>query len=435
MRQTLLYWLSFSLVLGSEILSAQDISRLGGALTSELPGRHAIQVAAPNVTARDRFELQTSGFSIFHKRVSQKEGLGPYFNNRSCGGCHVDNGRGPLRLSSEERGGSTFIVKLQPRPGVSSQLKKELKRVGEQLRDQQVSGKPRYRIRLSWKSVSGRYGNGKRYKLRAPLLRFKIPGIRRKLLSASMRMTPAIIGPGLLEAVPDAAILAMSDPTDVDGDGISGQASLVVDRRTGKLRIGRFGFRASHPTVEQQSAAAAFNDMGLSNVLFPGRRNEQELSEESLSRVTAYLQLAGVPFARDQEDPTVQAGLVLFQKIGCETCHRMTLRTSAGVAPELENQEIHPFTDLLLHDMGPGLADTRIGRKSLGREWRTTPLWGLGYASSISKVKPLYLHDGRARSIEEAILWHGGEAATSQRLFRYLYPEERSTLLRFLKSL
>jgi CxxC motif-containing protein (DUF1111 family) len=271
--------------------------------------------------------------------------------------------------------------------------------------------------------------------LRSPLLTFKIPGIDTRKVRVSLRMTPPIIGVGLLEAVTDETIIAMSDPNDLDGDGISGRVSYVHDRASNTTVIGRFGFRASNPNIRQQSAAAFFFDMGMTNELFQDSKQQQEVSTETLDLVEFYQQAAGVIPARDQANPDVIAGKQLFQQLNCSGCHKMTLQSGDGPVQETAHQTFHPFTDLLLHDMGPELADTRPEFSASNREWRTTPLWGLGLAGIVSTNKPGFLHDGRGRTVEEAILWHGGEAATSRDQFKALSATERQQVIRFLQSL
>lgn len=415
-------------------VQAQDITQLGGDLTSPLQDRNAIQLPAPNVTDTDRRATQLSGFAIFHRLVQPDEGLGPKFNNSSCGGCHVSNGRGVVRLSPKTEE-STMIVKVSRRKRAANGAPVDIPKVGEQLQDRATSGKSLYKVKLQWISVPGRYPDGTRYTLRKPQLSFDIPNVDETKISSSLRMTPPVIGPGLLEAISEETILALSDPDDGNGDGISGRPQYVIDRRTGELALGRFGFKASHPTVEQQSAAAAFNDIGVTNPLFTKSGTSEEMSEDTLNRLVVYQQLAGVPAARDQEDPTVVQGKALFQSVGCDGCHKVTLTTGTAGSPEVQNQTIHPFTDLLLHDMGRDLADGRGEFEAGGREWRTTPLWGLGFSKTLSEVNARFLHDGRARTVEEAILWHGGEASASRLNFKNLSASDRAALIAFLNSL
>jgi len=415
---------------------AQDITNLGGDLTSELPNQNALQVTAPNVTSEERRLKQLSGFAVFHRITAQRDGLGPRFNNASCGGCHVNNGRGDLRLSRTNSVGSTVLVKVGLRGLNQNGSPRALPGVGEQIRDHSLSGfNTKQRASVRWREIAKQYPDGVRYSLREPVLKISVPGYEQKDLATSLRMSPAIVGPGLLEAIDQATLIALSDPNDLDGNGVSGRVQYVLDRQSSSSVVGRFGFKASHPSVRQQTAAAAFHDMGITSTLFSARMTPKELSDEQLELLTIYLELGGVPQARNQDDTRVIAGKQIFQEIRCHDCHTMTLTTGGSAAPELVNQVIHPFTDLLLHDMGPGLRDTRPEFSASGREWRTTPLWGIGFAKNISNVAPRYLHDGRARSIEEAILWHSGEGARSRRAFIALAREQRRMLLEFLKSL
>ena len=415
---------------------AQDLTKIGGDLTSDLPGRNAIQVNAPNVTDEARRIMQLDGFGVFHGIFEKKQGLGPLFVHSACSGCHVENGRGTARFSRARSGGSSMIVKVSL-PGLQRNgAPKNVPGVGEQLLDHAVSGsKPNADILLKWLSVEGAYPDGTKYTLRKPDLRFRIIGSPSRRTVSSLRMTPAVIGPGLLEAVPDSEILKNSDPTDSNNDGISGHPNYVLDLRTGKRGIGRFGFKASHITVEQQSAAALSNDMGISNPIIPDISNGTELSPHDLNILAIYQKLAGVPRATKQGDANVISGKGLFQSVGCDKCHSMTMKTELYKDQELSYQEFHPMTDLLLHDMGKDLADQRAEFSAKGSEWRTSALWGLGYSDRLAKGKAVFLHDGRARSIEEAILWHGGESIHSVKRFKNLTKSQRADLLAFLDSL
>lgn len=428
-------WILSLLPLGERCAFAQDVTRLGGDLTTELTGKSAIQVTAPNVTDETRRLQQLAGFSTFHDLFKKRSGLGPQFINASCSGCHVDNGRGPTEFSHINLGQSTMVVKVSL-PGLKpSGAPRDVPGVGEQLLDQYLEGQPNVDINLQWVNVDGQYPDGTPYRLRKPNLRFRIDGKSGRPIISSLRMTPPVIGPGLLEAIPDSEILALSDPGDLDRDGISGKPNFVIDKRTGQYAIGRFGFKASNTTVEQQSAAALFHDMGITNPVISDVGIPIELPQETLDILVLYQKLAGVPKAIRQDDPRVIAGKSLFQQIGCHLCHRMTMKTGDYPDPELANQEFHPFTDLLLHNMGPGLADKRAEFSAAGAEWRTTPLWGLGFSRTLARRKAVFLHDGRAKTIEQAILWHGGEARASQRRFQALSKEQRTQLIAFLNSL
>lgn len=421
------------ILVSSSCLNAQDIEKLGGDLTHAIPGRNGIQVTAPNVTDPNRTLKQLVGFSAFHKTLRRRDGLGPRFVNRSCGGCHIDNGKGRVGFG---RGTSQMVVKVGLRGVNQDGPPRPVPGVGEQLQDRSLVGKKRrHKVRLRWRIKKGIYPDGTRYTLRRPNLRFRVKGIKRRKIASSLRMAPGLIGLGLLESIPESIIKAQSDPFDDNRDGISGQVQYVPNRRTGGFSVGRFGFTGSHPTLEQQTAAAAFFDMGVTTSLFAKDDKAPELSDQTLETLTLYQALAGVPFARNQGDPAVMRGKALFQQVGCNNCHSMTVTTESAGNPELDGQTIHPFTDLLLHHMGRGLADRFNEYSASGSEWRTTPLWGLGFLETVSGVEQRYLHDGRARTIEEAILWHGGEAAQSQRDFKALSASERMDLIAFLRSL
>jgi CxxC motif-containing protein (DUF1111 family) len=417
---------------------AQDLQHLGGDLTSDRPVKFALELPAPNIGSQEKIDYHLAGHEDFHKslafkKIDGKIILGPYFNHNTCGKCHVRNGRGAVRFS--EHTGSPMLVKVALKGLNRDRSPKNVPGVGEQLQDHSVDGSSRFDIELGWKYIRGNYRDGSPYELRKPDLKFEVPGYRQDQLAQSIRITPPVIGMGLLEAVSDTDIEAMADPSDADGDGISGRVSRVPNRLTKTTAIGRFGFKASQPTLRQQSAAAFFNDMGLTNPLFRIKGKRVEIEDATLDRLVYYLRAAGVTPARNQTDPNVIAGKEIFQRLDCHGCHKMTLSTSASETEETAYQTFHPFTDLLLHDMGPDLADTRPEYSAKASEWRTTPLWGIGLVGILSKNQPGFLHDGRARTLAEAILWHGGEARRARNAFRGLSRTERAQLITFLKSL
>jgi CxxC motif-containing protein (DUF1111 family) len=267
-------------------------------------------------------------------------------------------------------------------------------------------------------------------------------------VQVSPRVAPFMIGLGLLGAVPEETVLAAADPDDADGDGISGRPNTVWDRRAQSEALGRFGWKANQPSVEQQNSGAFLGDIGITSDLFPEQNctsvepdcvaapngGDPEVDQDKIDSVTFYASLLAVPARRDFDDPTVLAGEQLFHDIGCVACHRSTLVTGDADIPALSAQTIHPYTDLLLHDMGPDLADERPDYQADGREWRTAPLWGIGLIDNVNRHDFL-LHDGRARGFAEAILWHGGEGEAARERFRTLSEEDRAALLRFLESL
>lgn len=422
------------------VSSAQDITNLGGDLTSSAPIQVALQLSAPNLGSSELTVQHLAGHSVFHTSQeftvkNDRRVIGPHFNNTFCGGCHINDGRGEISFAKKVPG-SGMLIKVSRRGALNRDgSARGVPGAGTQLQDHSVTGKPRFNIKLKWRTVRGKYPDGEPYTLRRPLLTFDIPKIDEKRVLHSLRMTPPLVGMGLLEAIPESTLLALSDPQDLNGDNISGRLNYVPDIQTGGAAPGRFGFKASHPSVKQQSAAAFFHDMGMTSELFPDRRLPAEVTPQELELITFYQQVAGIPPARNQDDSFVIRGKELFKSVGCDSCHVMTLTTGDTALATVANQEIHPFTDLLLHDMGRGLADDRPEFKANGREWRTTPLWGLGLHKFLSEKRPGFLHDGRGRTIEEAILWHGGEGAGAQRRFKGLTKTDRTALLEFLKSL
>lgn len=270
----------------------------------------------------------------------------------------------------------------------------------------------------------------------------------------SPRIAPPMIGLGLLEAVPGDMIVAGADPNDADGDGISGRAAQVTNAETGARQLGRFGWKASQPTLRQQAAAAFSGDMGLSTTAHPDSAGDctaaqsacrsapdgagpmgVEVSETMLKLVTFYSRHLAVPARRNAADPQVRHGGTVFEATGCAACHYPTLATAADFEdPALAGQTIRPFTDLLLHDMGPDLADGLPEGDADGTEWRTPPLWGIGLTEMVSGHTS-FLHDGRARSVLEAILWHGGEADAAREAVIQLGTEDREALIAYLNSL
>jgi CxxC motif-containing protein (DUF1111 family) len=275
----------------------------------------------------------------------------------------------------------------------------------------------------------------------------------------SARIAPQLVGLGLLEAVPESTILALEDVNDASGAGISGNAQISVDPVTGDKRLGRFGWKAGASSLVHQIAGALNTDMGVMTSVLPkpdcgamqqgcGNDKGAELGDEYLADLVKYVHLLGVRARRNLSDADAVRGETVFNQLGCAGCHVTELKTSSfHPLAELRNQTIHPYTDLLLHDMGPGLADNLGEREATGAEWRTTPLWGIGLSACVTGgvTGPFqkavcaphhdYLHDGRARTIAEAILWHGGEGQKSKEKYVALAAADKTALLKFLESL
>jgi CxxC motif-containing protein (DUF1111 family) len=304
---------------------------------------------------------------------------------------------------------------------------------------------------VTYEEVPGQYGDGTPYSLRRPAYRLEelAFGSLDPRTMISPRTAPVMIGLGLLEAVDEAQLLALADEMDADGDGISGRPNRVWDPVAQATRLGRFGWKANQPGLVQQNAGAFLGDLGITSALFPAENcpapqaacaaaitgGTPELDGDKLEAVTYYSSLLAVPARRDFEDPEVLRGKAMFRAAGCASCHVPTLVTSAAAAlPELAGQTIRPYTDLLLHDLGDDLADGRPDFLAGGREWRTPPLWGIGLVGVVNDHTQL-LHDGRARDLAEAVLWHGGEAEAAREAFRTMARADRDALVRFLESL
>jgi CxxC motif-containing protein (DUF1111 family) len=393
------------------------------------------------------------------------DGLGPLYNARACQDCHLKDGRGHTPETPDDSRVSLFL-RLSVMGGPSPQgIEDWLATLpdptyGSQLQDLAAPGHAAEgRMDVTWTESPVTLADGTIVTLRAPIYRFADPayGPPAKGLMLSPRIAPQMIGLGLLEAIPAADILALADPKDTNNDGISGRPQIVPSTEFGTPMLGRFGLKAGAPTVREQSAGAFAGDMGLSTPLHPDPwgdctagqptcvsaldgqepdvRDGLEVDGESLDLVTFYARNLAVPERRSVADPQVLRGKKVFYTTGCQSCHtpkHVTHRLTDQ--PEQSFQLIWPYTDLLLHDMGPGLADNRPEGRATGSEWRTPPLWGIGLTATVSGHTQ-FLHDGRARSLIEAILWHGGEAQSQRDAVIALPTPDREALLAFLESL
>lgn len=427
---------------------------LGGETTAFSTGRNAFDLSARNLNNAERriFEVGDSFFTqnwvSAPASTDARDGLGPTFNAQSCSSCHADDGRAkpPSDDQDPERG---LVLRLSV-PGIDQAVPEP--NYGGQLQDRSINQIPAEgRIIIRYQIIDGEYPDGTPYSLRAPTysideLAF---GPIHPDTMLSPRIAPAVFGTGLLEAIPENTILTSQDPNDENGDGISGRANMVLNVHENTLQIGRFGWKANHPTLEQQIASAFRNDIGITSNIFnynncPEIQTEcstapdggnPELPDDILDRVTFYIQTLAVPAMRNVDDSEVEQGARLFVTSGCAQCHTpMHITSQSHPVEPLSGQTIFPYTDLLLHDMGEGLADSRPDGLASGREWRTAPLWGIGLIETVNGHTTL-LHDGRARNIEEAILWHGGEAEKSRNIFMQLSIEDRKALIKFLRSL
>jgi CxxC motif-containing protein (DUF1111 family) len=351
--------------------------------------------------------------------VQQWPERGPWVDATSCVECHYRDGRGPrANTTATLVDAPVHLVRLAGRvSGGDPVYGVQLRRIGRE----GVTAPAAFRV--DWHETRHRYPDGDGYTLRRPMLHVRALGYGPldPHTRMSLRVPPAVFGLGLLEAVDAHEIRRAADPEDANGDGVSGRVQQALDRISGETAIGRYGWKASQPTLAAQSAAALRSDLGV--------------EEDDVSQLVLYLRALAVPARRRWTEPVVRAGEALFTSIGCATCHRPQMVTGELTGwPELTRQTIRPFTDLLLHDMGSELADDVAEGAASGSEWRTPPLWGLGLLATVGGAAGL-LHDGRARTVEEAILWHGGESAGARERFRRLPRQQRASLLAFLDSL
>ena len=364
------------------------------------------------------------GNSVYTEQIGK---LGPKFTNRSCVACHVNNGRAlPPAIGAPM---------LQSVVHVASDANGTPDPVyGSVLQPQITSGTPEGSAWISsYTTTTGTYGDGTQYTLQKPNYSFSVhtPAFY------SVRLAPQLVGLGLLEAVPESIIETLSGP---QANGVNGTIRLVTDPETGQTRLGRFTYKGGEARISHQIASALNRDMGVTTSIYPildGDTNSGpvELSDSDLTNWTRYVAALGVNARRDLTNSAALQGEALFASANCTQCHTPTLQTSPyEPMAELRNQTIHPYTDLLLHDMGPGLADNLGEGNATGSQWRTAPLWSIGLTAGVSGGEA-YLHDGRARSLEEAILWHDGEAAPSKEVFRTMSASDRAALIAFLKSL
>jgi CxxC motif-containing protein (DUF1111 family) len=373
-------------------------------------------------------------------------GLGPIFNNVSCTSCHINDGRGKPPAGSEQI--SSLLIRVSI-PGADHHGgPNPVPGFGLQLQQRSVYGKPaEAQVLITYTEKTYAFVDGEVYTLRFPqyVLQSPYQAMPADLLM-SPRIAPPVFGLGLLQAIAEADILALADPDDHNEDGISGKPNYVWNVMEGKKTLGRFGWKASNPTVLQQSAGAYNEDMGITNFVFPRESaydqsqhdellDEYEVSDSILHSVEFYVRTLAVPSRRAADNSVVLDGKKIFMEAKCAACHVPKLRTTTDVAfKEVSNQVIFPYTDLLLHDMGPDLADGRPDFDADGQEWRTSPLWGIGLTRIVNGHQN-FLHDGRARTLIEAIMWHGGEALQSKDYVSSLSNADRNALIKFIESL
>ena len=423
---------------------------VGGETTMFESGFFAFDNPAPNLGARN-LELHLAGDAQFGAAFVTSpapinSGSGPQFNNTSCIRCHPKDGRTAFPDNINDVSGFFLRTSL---PGTDDcNGPKPVPGFGMQLQNQANYGvEPEVQFGVTYQDIPVTFADGTIVTLRKPTYYIAdsyIPFPSNAMLSP--RLGPPVFGLGLLEAITEHDILSREDINDADGDGISGKANYVCDPVSGTTKLGRFGWKANTPSVMVQNAGALHNDMGVTNPLFPvessfGQTNGDNLSDDPeedqkfLDNTNIYLLTLAVPAARNLDDPKVTRGFYLFRDAQCTACHtpKQVTGNYPGI-PAISNQTFFPYTDMLLHDMGEGLADGRPDFLADGNEWKTRPLWGIGLTDIVNGHTD-FLHDGRARNVEEAILWHGGESEKSKQFYVNLNKEDREALLAFVNAI
>jgi CxxC motif-containing protein (DUF1111 family) len=448
--------------------NVSDRGGSGGETTVHVTGRSAFSFPAASLddAGRTRFAL---GNSFFRRNWVQapassaaRDGLGPHFSARSCSGCHVQDGRGAppegVRGRGHEQPGALLLRLSIPGQGAHGAPRSE-PTYGDQLSTSAVQGvRAEGRIVVDYQERSGSFADGERYSLRIPRYRIVELGYGPLHLQTMIgpRIAPQLIGVGLLEAIPESAIYAYANEQAQRGDAIRGVPNRTWDVTAQQAALGRFGWKANVGSIAHQVASAFNGDIGITSRFFPdeactalqldcaaaprgNRGTGPEIDDQTLSNVIFYQTLLAPPARRDADNPVVHEGEALFREAGCAVCHRDSWITGPPPHPEyssevLAGQTIHPYTDLLLHDMGDQLADGRPDFLASGRQWRTPPLWGVGLIREVNGHDYL-LHDGRARGVLEAVLWHGGEAERSKQRVLRMTRAQRRALVRFVESL
>lgn len=492
------------------------VSQLGGDATAvdASDSGHGFSTPMPNLAAEELNKhlagdahFETAFTTAPNNEHPELDGLGPVFNNQDCNSCHQRDGRsstvtlplGQDRILLGSEAGIFLRMSIDDGlcadpsidnnycqnvgvEGFGTQLfHRGVLKARQDWQENPFVGQANVYLSYEYSTVD--FGDGSSVELKKPVFTIDKPydvstenRLNSAILQENVRYSPRngmpIFGLGLLELISENDILALADENDADGDGISGRPNWVFDPVKAKhddpipVSLGRFGWKASTPSVRVQSLGALRGDMGVTNPLFPNEsivntplhenylartgfvdtgvddQGNPEASQEFSDEVVFYAETLAVPARRDIDNESVIAGAQLFTKVNCTGCHQPDFTTASGElllgglsAPQaLKGQHIYPFTDMLLHDMGEGLSDNRRDFTASGREWKTRSLWGIGLTKTVNPAAG-FLHDGRASTIEEAILWHGGEAEQSKNDYMALNKVERQSLIDFVMSL
>lgn len=449
--------------------------KTGGATTVFATGRNAFSFPAANLedAERTRFVI---GNSFFRRNwveapasTRARDGLGPHFIARSCGGCHVQDGRGAPpdifnKLGETQDATVALLIRLSI-PGQDAHGGPLHEPVyGDQFNNAAVQGvNPEGRVTLRYKTIAGQFADGTPYELVEPHYGFADLGYgpMHPHTLVSPRIAPQLPGVGLLEAVAEADIRGNAAAQAAAPGPIKGTPNQVWDAPSGRMMLGRFGWKANVATIAHQTGAAFVGDMGITSRHFaheacttaqtdclsaPSGKSAAaqgqsgvEIDDKTFDNVVFYQATLAPAARRNVQDAQVLRGQALFAQAQCATCHRPSYVTTQGpfphlTSPALSGQRIWPYTDLLLHDMGERLADGRPDFGASGRQWRTPPLWGTGLIQDVNGHTRL-LHDGRARGVLEAVLWHGGEAEAARQNLLKMDRADRDALVRFVESL
>ena len=398
----------------------------------------------------------STGNSLFNQTwvsspasTTGRDGLGPTFNARACATCHFKDGRGKAFVNGEDSSGFLMRISMPGQDSNGDAL--PVLGYGTQLQDRANNGIPfEAKVNVTYEIIDGEYDDGTTYQLQKPIYSFSQEAFGSLFgVLMSPRVAQQTIGLGLISALPDEEITKFVDEADSDNDGISGRANYVYNYDINERDLGKYGWKANAPTLKQQVAAALHGDMGLTTSLFsdsncPSPQQDcadainggtPEVSDVQLDKMLFYQAHLAVPNRRNYKDENVLKGKALFSSLNCIGCHAINQKTGTEAASDyLKNITIKPYSDFLLHDMGDDLADNRPDYLATGNEWRTQPLWGIGLISTVNGHTNL-MHDGRAANIEEAILWHGGEAENIREDFKNLSVDDRENLISFVNSL
>ncbi|MEQ1881502.1 MAG: di-heme oxidoredictase family protein [Burkholderiales bacterium] len=454
------------LVGGVAMAGALDDATLSaGSFTIARVDRSAYSEPSPVLTHKQR-QLFLAGRSVFHRQwasissLNGDWGLGPTFVADRCSGCHLNTGRGhPPAAANEQL--MAMLVRLSipgadehggpnPHPNYGDQFQNH-SLDGSNV-DLAHGGQPipaEAALYLDWEARDFTLANGEIVSLRKPKLRIENPafGPIESDVMISLRVAQPLVGIGLLDAVSEKTLLAIARTQ--RANGINGRPNYVWDAVNQRMAMGRYGWKANVPNLKMQIAAAAIGDMGVNSTLYPEQNcppaqtlcanmlpgNLPEIIGPEIDSLALWMQGLAVPARRDVADARVQRGAALFEQARCAMCHVPELKTgNTAPLPQLANQTFRAYTDLLLHDMGEGLADGRPDFQAGPRDWRTPALWGLGLSETVTGRATL-LHDGRARNVSEAILWHGGEAQKSRQMFSEMSKADREALVKFVEAI